>query len=150
MKVKVADINSQEVIQGQDKINSSLWKMDSEEIKFLDSIFLSCNFKSARAHIVVSGKAYLKQDIRCSRCLQRVEKDKVVDLFLSYDKNSLGKFLEIDKDVREEILLQWPMKPLCNPNCKGLCPDCGINLNFEECKCDSQKKRSNINGSSKA
>jgi uncharacterized protein len=28
-----------------------------------------------------------------------------------------------------------PMKPLCRPDCKGLCPQCGLNLNDEACSC---------------
>ena len=33
----------------------------------------------------------------------------------------------------EEFLLAMPMKPLCEPGCKGLCPQCGINRNSASC-----------------
>lgn len=36
---------------------------------------------------------------------------------------------------REQILLQIPMKGLCSPGCRGLCPGCGANLNREPCSC---------------
>jgi uncharacterized protein len=35
--------------------------------------------------------------------------------------------------------LSWtaiPMKPLCRPDCKGLCPQCGANLNVTSCECE--------------
>jgi len=37
--------------------------------------------------------------------------------------------------VREAIILALPIKPLCDPECKGLCPQCGANLNEETCEC---------------
>jgi len=38
--------------------------------------------------------------------------------------------------IREHAWLAIPMKPLCDPECKGLCPHCGVNLNKESCKCE--------------
>jgi uncharacterized protein len=38
--------------------------------------------------------------------------------------------------LREQSWLAIPMKPLCTPNCQGLCPQCGVNLNIESCTCE--------------
>ncbi len=38
--------------------------------------------------------------------------------------------------LREQVWVDIPMKPLCDPDCKGLCPQCGVNLNIESCDCD--------------
>lgn len=43
--------------------------------------------------------------------------------------------LELDDLVVSDILLDLPGKYLCSENCKGLCPDCGCNLNDTECTC---------------
>lgn len=43
--------------------------------------------------------------------------------------------LDLGQIVREQCYLALPMKPLCTPDCKGLCPQCGINLNTEQCQC---------------
>jgi uncharacterized protein len=37
--------------------------------------------------------------------------------------------------VREEIILSIPMKAVCSETCKGLCPECGQNLNEGQCDC---------------
>ncbi len=37
--------------------------------------------------------------------------------------------------VREALILALTIKPLCDPECKGLCPQCGANLNEEQCNC---------------
>ncbi len=41
--------------------------------------------------------------------------------------------------LRELALLAIPMKPLCDPDCKGLCPQCGVNLNEESCACEKER-----------
>lgn len=43
--------------------------------------------------------------------------------------------LELDDLVVSDILLDLPGKYLCSETCKGLCPDCGCNLNTTECSC---------------
>ena len=45
--------------------------------------------------------------------------------------------VEIDftMDIRDAILLAIPTKILCSEDCKGLCPQCGQNLNCKTCKC---------------
>ena len=43
--------------------------------------------------------------------------------------------VDITDDVRDALALAIPMKHLCKPDCKGLCPNCGHDLNKEECIC---------------
>ncbi|MDR3344908.1 MAG: DUF177 domain-containing protein [Oscillospiraceae bacterium] len=46
--------------------------------------------------------------------------------------------LDLRETVREELYLQLPSKLLCTPNCRGLCPGCGANLNNAVCTCIKQ------------
>jgi uncharacterized protein len=43
--------------------------------------------------------------------------------------------IDPEEDIKQMIYLSMPMKSLCKPDCKGICPNCGVNLNYEECKC---------------
>ena len=47
-----------------------------------------------------------------------------------------GYNLDVDQLVRDELLLNLPMKVLCDEDCKGICNRCGANLNHETCDCD--------------
>ncbi|HET8542381.1 MAG TPA: DUF177 domain-containing protein [Anaeromyxobacter sp.] len=47
-----------------------------------------------------------------------------------------GKVIDLDALVREQLLLSMPEYPVCDEQCKGLCPVCGANLNDRECGCD--------------
>ena len=40
--------------------------------------------------------------------------------------------------LRSETDLALPMKPLCRPDCRGLCPVCGGNKNVTECRCETR------------
>jgi uncharacterized protein len=46
-----------------------------------------------------------------------------------------GEVIDLTPIIFEQIMLQIPMKALCNELCKGLCPHCGINLNKANCDC---------------
>jgi len=43
--------------------------------------------------------------------------------------------IDLGEVVREQLYLALPMKPLCRPDCQGLCPVCGANRNRESCAC---------------
>jgi uncharacterized protein len=49
---------------------------------------------------------------------------------------SEGGWLDLSPLLREQSWLAIPMKPLCDPSCRGLCPQCGANLNLESCTCE--------------
>jgi uncharacterized protein len=46
-----------------------------------------------------------------------------------------GEGLLLEDALREQVLLALPLKVICRENCKGLCPQCGKNLNTEQCSC---------------
>lgn len=43
--------------------------------------------------------------------------------------------INLEPPILEEIILSLPIKPLCKPDCLGLCSECGTNLNQKTCKC---------------
>ncbi len=45
--------------------------------------------------------------------------------------------VDLAEQVIEAALLAAPMKPLCRPDCRGICPTCGKNLNRGSCDCES-------------
>lgn len=43
--------------------------------------------------------------------------------------------IDTDRVIREHVLLEMPVKTLCRPDCKGLCEQCGADLNITDCDC---------------
>ncbi len=96
--------------------------------------------------------------VECSRCLEPFNMDltgsnsilfskklgknkelKEKDLYTEYLKDE--EHFDINELVREEIIVQTPMKPLCDENCKGICPVCGGNKNENLCNCESKSMK---------
>ena len=46
--------------------------------------------------------------------------------------------LDVDEVALTDLLLQLPTKLLCREDCRGLCPGCGVNLNYEVCRCKKE------------
>jgi uncharacterized protein len=49
-----------------------------------------------------------------------------------------GKTIDLDPIVREQVLLALPMSAVCREDCKGLCAQCGQNLNEKQCGCEKK------------
>ena len=61
----------------------------------------------------------------------RGEADEDDDAFIIDERH----FLDIGSALREYAILEMPMRPLCKPDCLGLCAGCGVDLNQESCRC---------------
>lgn len=101
--------------------------------------------------VELNGKAEFSLLIPCDRCLEPVRYPfqlsiiRTLDLRLTEEERIAaldeqpyvqGYNLDVDQLVRDELLLNLPMKVLCAEDCKGICNRCGANLNYETCGCD--------------
>ena len=129
-KIGTAAVTCVEDIPVQD------WDLDRDDIKFKGLINLTAVFVRVPLAIEVTAQAKVNNEIACARCLRLFSQSLSYDFKKLYDYDSLtGGYLEIDADVREEILLNFSMKVLCKSDCKGLCQGCGADLNLEQCRC---------------
>ena len=90
----------------------------------------------AGADLIVTGRASVSLATVCARCLDDIRVTIAVkDLCFHFEK---VRDLEVDltDDVREELLLAVPSCFYCSPDCQGICPMCGTNLNHGACSCD--------------
>lgn len=95
----------------------------------------------------ISVRAVAKADVRahCSRCLEEVltpveaEIDAVYSRVPDPEDPDLygfeGYALDLTDAVKDALVLELPMRFICRPDCKGLCPVCGANRNKVACTC---------------
>jgi uncharacterized protein len=76
----------------------------------------------------------------CVRCLEKFKSKNKNSGIISYSVKKEDEFIDIKERIREEIILNYPAKPLCREDCRGLCLSCGINLNKFKCKCNNEEK----------
>lgn len=95
----------------------------------------------------IQGRGEVVLAIPCSRCLKEVntiinldiDEDVIIDSEEEDDEEQCfvtSHFLDVDKMLYLEIMLNIPVKILCKDDCKGICTVCGSNLNDGECGCD--------------
>ena len=90
----------------------------------------------AGPELVVRGTLAAPLRLRCSRCAQFFSTTVQVSSFLhAYEWAENPEFLDVSADVREDVMLEIPGFPLCRASCKGLCAQCGQNLNEGPCVC---------------
>jgi uncharacterized protein len=107
--------------------------------------------------IRIYGTFHTRLEMVCARCLEIVveEVSKNFDLFyrpmnsvsreeefrLNLDDTEIAFFegdgLFLADVLAEQVNLSLPMKVICRSDCRGLCPHCGVNLNQEECRCET-------------
>jgi|SRR5687768_14292103 uncharacterized protein len=103
------------------------------------------------------GETRTELELGCSRCLESfrmpvesrfdlsylpasemaADEEREVqdeDLGVSYYRDDQ---IDLDELLREQFYLALPMKPLCVETCRGLCPQCGTNLNDRACGCEA-------------
>ncbi len=111
---------------------------------------------SVFTEIRVRGHLRVRLAAECDRCLERVEfpLESDFDLYYrpagtaprSHEETQIdeaqaeiaffeGDGIELEDVLREFIFLSLPMRTICRPECKGICPECGENRNLRDCGC---------------
>jgi uncharacterized protein len=105
--------------------------------------------------IRVVGDFVTQVELACARCLEPVVHDLAKPFDLLYRPQGVdagheeltvtdaeaeigyytGDGLLLEDVLREQVLLAVPLKAVCRDDCKGICPQCGKNRNFEACSC---------------
>jgi uncharacterized protein len=112
--------------------------------------------KDIVADIRLRGDFKGRFQVPCARCVEPVEIPLAADFDLIFrpvgadsdapersitaPETEIGYYqkdsLLLEDVLREQVLLSLPVRTLCKPDCKGLCPRCGENRNLEACTCE--------------
>lgn len=128
---------------------------DSKRFDFtLRKVDVNCLITKTSGTVFIKGNLSATIDVYCSRCLEETnlliggdfaytlvpaKAETKEDLELKAEELEIshydGDFIDLTPIICEQIILQIPIKALCNEDCKGLCPHCGTNLNASSCNC---------------
>ncbi|MDD5662737.1 MAG: DUF177 domain-containing protein [Lentisphaerae bacterium] len=109
---------------------------DTEMLKFNHPVEYDLELSVAAGGVVLKGSVTTAVQCFCGRCLGEFTATMKATICHFYEKSDAAE-LDIATDIREDILLETPMNPICGKDCKGLCLQCGKNLNLEACSCDN-------------
>ena len=114
-----------------------------------DIYFNGAIFK-VEENVILNGTIKYTFDDECARCLTTFDNAVTTTfeavLLRQVDENDESDEIklkitdgcvDLEETIKQMIYLSMPMKSLCKKDCKGICLNCGVNLNNEECKCNN-------------
>ena len=135
----------------------SVFDPQDEDYRIATPVDLSMDVEKAGGDAFrVTGRAVTRLEMPCGRCLEAFEVPVDARFELRYVPQSQSAAADEEHEIREDDLttayyregtldviemlreqfqLALPMKPLCAQSCRGMCPECGTNLNRAECGC---------------
>ena len=125
------------------------FNFDYEAMRLGDDLTVSefigmARFSRTPQGLLLQGEFTAETDLACVRCLDiysQTLKWSVTDLY-AFDRRNITDSgllvpengqIDLEPLLREYALLEFPISPVCRPDCKGLCPVCGENLNRTDC-----------------
>ncbi|MBI4744881.1 MAG: DUF177 domain-containing protein [Actinobacteria bacterium] len=122
---------------------------------FAEPVRINFIVENVKSGILVKGWVEGCLLSNCDRCLKEFKQPLKVDVEeVYYFSEALSEDREVDEDeifkvvnnkinleslIRQAFVLNIPIKLLCNEECKGLCPICGVNLNEKNCGCKKDR-----------
>ena len=120
-----------------------------KEEGFVDTVYLEAHvIKEETGRVWLEGKVSGKVTLQCDRCLEMFTEKISREVRLLFDPNEeenvqdqdthiiASDELNLGKYLKDSLLLAVPSKKLCDSDCKGLCDQCGVNLNISSCECE--------------
>lgn len=119
-----------------ENIEPGLLSLDEQAvISFIKPIKVKADVIKTGAEIFVDVLLESTVEYTCAKCLSKFE-DIFRKKFDVAREVRPAEIVELDDEIRQEIIVDYPMKIICKAECKGLCPNCGQNLNIGECECN--------------
>jgi uncharacterized protein len=131
----LADSGSRRVIELNEPIS---WGFEGASVG--PAVQSNLVLENASGVLVVRGPAESELRLTCHRCLTEWDEPLAVDVtaVLGFGEDEDGYELagddaDLEPVLRDALLLQVPLRPLCRSDCRGLCATCGADLNTESC-----------------
>ncbi len=139
-----------------------LWEEFTDAGRIVDSARGTVDMLRTHQGVLVNATLEIQDTITCGRCLEESGLDSDLSIeeeFLPVLDQDTGRSQDLPDDeaygwidanhdldltdvLRQYVMTQRPMKPLCRPECRGLCQICGGNLNEKQCGCRHESSNS--------
>jgi len=141
MKIMVARIPEEgSQLEGVDP--GAIMEMDGNpSIKAIGDVRYELYVQQVSEELMVRGTLRLDLDLKCARCSEFFSTTVAdSDFVRAYPASKDTESVDITMDMREDLLLHIPVFPVCGEGCKGLCAQCGADLNKGSCDCETQER----------
>ena len=134
MKINLRDFKNTPNLVLEEDLNPDELDIDIGVMRFPEDLRLKAEAWKSGDELTVQVHIEGERYFTCSLCLEEFNNLFEKELTLHYDINGLNS-VTIDQDVRDELIVDHPIRILCRNDCRGLCLFCGMNLNQGKCDC---------------
>ncbi|MEA3019162.1 MAG: hypothetical protein QOI47_686 [Actinomycetota bacterium] len=110
------------------------------------TVRLDLELQAINDAIVAVGEVHAPWAGECRRCLKAITGDVVAHVQEIYEREPVegetrllaNNEVDLTEMARDVVLLELPLAPLCDDDCLGLCPTCGVDRNTTSCACEQE------------
>ena len=126
-------------------------ELDSQLASFIRPATMDGKVVNMASYIEFTCSIDYSYSAECSRCLKPLERNMRMELkfavavALENENSDADEYIipqngriDLNQICEENFILNQPLRELCSENCKGLCPQCGADLNVTQCNCKKQ------------
>ena len=135
LKIKISDIQP----QGLDlnvQVPGDTIGLDVEELKAITEIAIKAKIEKVGQMVIVRATIQCAYAGSCGRCLEPASSSWKNSYIFNFPFTPATEFIDLSEEVRQELILNLPLKLLCGDTCQGIWAGCKVNLNTEKCKCN--------------
>lgn len=142
--------NPGESFAAQGTVDERSYSVGEKEFTIADGISYDVVFTNAGDGILVTGLVRASVEGACDRCLDPASFEvagEIEEYYLFHEPEDADAYedgfdlvgedrvIDLSGAICDAVVMDTPFVVLCKPDCKGLCPTCGANLNHEACDC---------------
>lgn len=135
MKIDLVKLASGKSIELKQSYEPQSLDLELPQAEFKGPAEVSISAQKKNNTLIVKGDIKLELLLACSRCLKKFSSGLDHKIEFVYQLKGDETSVDITDELREEIIIGFPVNPLCSPICKGLCVNCGEDLNDGDCRC---------------
>ncbi|VVS92569.1 YceD family protein [Desulfoluna spongiiphila] len=130
------------------------------DIRFTSPLAIALSARTSGGQVEVKGTVSVTVEQPCGRCLEPFIEALTAEVDLRFEEEGVqayetmvtdevelteealtretfsGDSIDLTANIQDEVIMTLPQNPTCNTDCKGLCRECGKNLNQGACGCD--------------
>ncbi len=139
MKIDISKLRDGEILELEHTYDPKELNLELYDLRYLTPLSLKGTLERVKNSLFLKGFLTTRIEVLCTRCLKAVRQQQKEPVDFYYLVKETDEFIETTDEIRGVMLLSYPSKFLCVETCKGLCPQCGVNLNTESCCCRGEK-----------
>ena len=155
----VREISDNQITRREVRVPPAEIDLALEEAHFVEEIHGHLELSRRMEDVYVKGSFSASVEVECRCCVEPFATSILGDIEAQFyptdattpsdpwqadtgERYYLGDTIDLSEEVRQSLILEIPNWPICSEECKGLCPQCGENLNVVDCGCQVSEESS--------